>query len=184
IKALGMKLIILAHHSPHKNGDKELLPEADALIDMKISACGYSFREFCAGGLCYRFIRGLYDSLDMQIEKEAELFIFAAVATLCDMVELKEENRVIAHMGLRLMNSKKNTNPGIREIIAIQGILGKQITDHTIGFVIGPFINAAGRMAKASDYIDIFLSSDVNRVRALADELKILNDRRKALTDE
>ncbi|MCD7778657.1 MAG: DHHA1 domain-containing protein, partial [Clostridiales bacterium] len=184
IKSLGMKLIILDHHSPHKNGDRELLPEADSLIDMKISACGYSFKEFCAGGLSYRFIRGLYDSLDMQIEKEAELFIFAAVATLCDMVELKGENRVIAHMGLRLMNSKKNTNPGIREIIAVQGILGKQITDHTIGFIIGPFINAAGRMAKAADYIDIFLSSDVNRVRTLADELKVLNDKRKALTDE
>ncbi|MCD7905121.1 MAG: single-stranded-DNA-specific exonuclease RecJ [Clostridiales bacterium] len=184
IKALGMKLVILDHHSPHKTEDKELLPEADALIDMKISGCGYSFREFCAGGLCYRFIRGLYDSLNKQIEREAELFIFAAIATLCDMVELKGENRVIAHMGLRLLNSEKNTNPGIREIITIQGVLGKKITDYTVGFIIGPFINSAGRMGKAADYMDIFLSDDLTRVRELADRLKILNESRKNLTEE
>ncbi|MCD8216237.1 MAG: single-stranded-DNA-specific exonuclease RecJ [Clostridiales bacterium] len=184
IKALGMKLVILDHHSPHKTEDKELLPEADALIDMKISGCGYSFREFCAGGLCYRFIRGLYDNLNKQIEREAELFIFAAIATLCDMVELKGENRVIAHMGLRLLNSEKNTNPGIREIITIQGVLGKKITDYTVGFIIGPFINSAGRMGKAADYMDIFLSDDLTRVRELADRLKILNESRKNLTEE
>ncbi len=184
IKSLGMKLIILDHHSPHKSAGEEILPEADALIDMKLSGCKYPFREFCAGGLCYRFIQGLYENLGKQIEKEAELFIFAAIATLCDMVELKGENRVIAHMGLRLMNSKKNTNMGLREIIVRQGILGKKITDHTVGFIIGPFINAAGRMGKAIDYIDIFLSDDYDRVRNLTEKLKALSDSRKALTEE
>lgn len=185
IKALGMKLVILDHHSPYTDREgRELLPEADALIDMKLKGCGYGFKEFCAGGLCYRFINGLYLRLNKKIENEAELFIFAAVATLCDMVELKGENRILAHLGLRLLNSQKNTNLGLREVISALGLWGKEINDRSVGFVLGPFINSAGRMGRAADYTDIFLSDDRERVIELVSRLKELSERRKALTDE
>lgn len=184
IKSSGMGLIILDHHSPHMAGGKEVLPECDALIDMKTEDSAYGFREFCAGGLCYRFINGLYRFLDRKIENEAQLFIFAAIATICDMVELVGENRVLAHVGLRLMNSGKNTNKGLLEILNAQGVLDKPVTDYTVGFVIGPFINSAGRMAKAADYVDIFLSEDREKIISLTEELKSLSDERKRLTEE
>ncbi len=184
IKSLGMKLIILDHHSPHEKNGVQILPEADGLIDMKIESVTYPFKEFCAAGLCYRFVHGFYESLGKEIKNEAELFIFAAIGTVCDMVSLTGENRIIAHMGLRLINSRKNTNPGLREIISAQGLDGKQITDRTLGFMIGPFINAAGRLAKAADYIDIFLSEDKEKICSLVQKLKELNDLRKAYTEE
>ncbi len=185
IKALGMKLVVLDHHSPYtdKNGN-EILPKADALIDLKLKDCSYPFKELCAGGLCYRFINGLYSSIGRKIDKEAELFIFASIATICDMVELQGENRVFAHLGLRLMNSRKNTNLGLREVISALSLSGKEIDDRSVGFGIGPFINSAGRMGKAADYIDIFLSDDRERVTELVEELKGLNEQRKLLTDE
>ncbi|MCD7854960.1 MAG: single-stranded-DNA-specific exonuclease RecJ [Clostridiales bacterium] len=185
IKALGMKLVVLDHHSPYtdKSGN-EILPKADALIDLKLKDCNYSFKELCAGGLCYRFISGLYASIGRKIDKEAELFIFASIATICDMVELQGENRVFAHLGLRLMNSRKNTNLGLREVISALSLAGKEIDDRSVGFGIGPFINSAGRMGKAADYIDIFLSDDRERVTELVEELKVLNEQRKLLTDE
>ncbi|MCC8015547.1 MAG: single-stranded-DNA-specific exonuclease RecJ [Eubacterium sp.] len=185
IKALGMKLVVLDHHSPYtdKNGS-EILPKADALIDLKLKDCPYPFKELCAGGLCYRFINGLYSSIGRKIDKEAELFIFASIATICDMVELQGENRVFAHLGLRLMNSRKNTNLGLREVISALSLSRKEIDDRSVGFGIGPFINSAGRMGKAADYIDIFLSDDRERVTELVEELKGLNEQRKLLTDE
>ncbi len=184
IKSLGMKLIILDHHSPHEKDGEQILPQADGLVDMKIAGTEYPFKEFCAAGLCYRFMHGLYACLDKDIKNEAELFIFAAIGTICDMVSLTGENRIIAHMGLRLINSRKNTNKGLREIILIQGLTGKKITDTSVGFVIGPFINAAGRMARAVDFIDIFLSDDEERVARLVQELKGLNELRKSYTEE
>ncbi len=184
IKDLGMELIILDHHTPHRIEDREVLPVSDVIIDMKLENSAYGFKEFCAGGLCYRFINGLYSYLGKKIEKEAELFIFAAIATICDMVELKGENRIFAHLGLRLINSRKNTNPGLREILMLQNALGKPVNDYTIGFVVGPFINSAGRMGKAVDYADIFLSEDIGRVRELSAALKVLSDERKRLTGE
>ncbi len=184
IKELGMKLIILDHHSPHISDGRQILPAADALIDMKADCIEYAFREYCAGGLCYRFISGLYKFLGRKTEKEAELFIFAAIAAICDMVPLVGENRVFAHIGLRLLNSRKNTNAGLREIFLKTGIIGRVFDENTVGYTIGPFINSAGRMDRAERFVPLFLSNDGNEIIKLAEELAQLNDLRKSLTEK
>ena len=183
---LGMQTVILDHHEPPYNTDKEgvkqyMLPDADAVIDLKAEGDNYPFTELCAGGLCYKFVRELYTYLGRELTLDDELLVFAALATICDVVELRDENRVIAYCGLEKIN-KKIDNIGLKKLVEINNMQGKRINEHTFGFVIGPCIKAVGRLDEAAYAAELFISEDVDETERLAEKLYSLNAMRRDMT--
>lgn len=182
-KSKGVKVIILDHHEPpfgELNGVKnEILPDADAVVDAKIENCGYKFTQMCAGGLCYRFICGLYKFLGRKLEFCDELCELAAVATICDVVDLVDENRAIAVKGLKFINSGSR-NLGLKTLIELKEI--KSVNSYSIGFVIGPCINASGRLDSAKIAVELFVTNDIKRAMELAEQLNNFNEERKSIT--
>ena len=182
-KSLGLNVIIYDHHEPpfeETNGvRKEILPKADAVVDAKISNCGYPFRFMCAGGLCYRLVCALYKEFNKEPKNEEELAIFAAIATNCDIVELIGENRAILHRGLDLINQKIQ-NPGLRMLIECLNL--DHIREYHLGFIIGPTINAPGRLNTASIAVELFITDDSEKIAALSKELVDYNGERKIIT--
>jgi len=183
IKELGMELIILDHHEPAFEEDREIIPNAAAVIDCKQKKCMYPFKGLCAGGMAYKFVKALFKYSDMEIENEAELFVFAAIATVCDIVDLCDENRIFVRNGIRILNSGRKINIGVKALIKCQG-LDKKVTEETLGFVIGPCINASGRLESALDAVELFIEEDFGRALAKAERLVKVNEERKRLTLE
>lgn len=184
-KDYGVKVVVLDHHEPafcESNNERfEVLPEADAIVDAKINNCGYSFTQMCAGGLCYRFIIGLYEFMGKKLENKNELCELGAVATICDVVDLVGENRAIASNGLRLM-SEGSSNLGLKTLIEVKEI--KEVTSYSVGFVIGPCINASGRLDSAKIAVELFLTNSSVRAMELALTLNEYNEERKKITVE
>jgi len=180
---LGMKVIVLDHHEPGftktEDGREDILPQADAIIDPKQASCPYPFKELCAGGLAYKLATALLP------QEDSELLILAALATVCDIVSLQDENRIIVKEGLAALNENKLINPGLGSLIATRGYLDKPIDTFTIGFILGPCLNATGRLGSASQSVELLLSdpADPPETRiSLAAKLCALNDERKQLT--
>lgn len=190
IKNLGMNIIVLDHHEPQFVEDsdtgirKDVIPKADAVIDAKQSDCSYPFKALCAGGMSYKFIKAFYEILDVKLDNEAELFAFASIATVCDIVDLCDENRILVRNGLKLINNRKNLNLGLSELIKIRQLYDKKITETSIGFVIGPCINASGRLRTALEAVKLFISEDEDEVKQLAIRVSETNDERKNLTQK
>ncbi len=184
-KKHGVKTVILDHHEPpfeEKDGVKcDILPDADAVVDAKIQNCGYEYTQMCAGGLCYRFIWGLYDFLGKRLENKDELCELAAVATICDVVDLTGENRAIASKGLEIINRGSN-NLGLRTLIELKEL--KSVNSYSVGFVIGPCINASGRLDSAKIAVELFITESVKRAGELAVMLNDFNEERKNITQE
>lgn len=182
-KSKGIKVIILDHHEPPfeelNEVKNEILPDADAVVDAKIENCGYKFTQMCAGGLCYRFICGLYKFLGRKLEFCDELCELAAVATICDVVDLVDENRAIAAKGLKFINSGSR-NLGLKTLIELKEI--KSVNSYSIGFVIGPCINASGRLDSAKIAVELFVTNDIKRAMELAEQLNNFNEERKSIT--
>jgi len=185
IKELGMEFIILDHHEPafSEDGIDDILPVADAVIDCKQRDCSYPFKQLCAGGMAYKFVKALFEYAKVQLENEAELFVFAAIATVCDIVDLCGENRIIVKNGLRILNSGRRMNIGIKSLLECQS-LKKRITEETLGFIIGPCINASGRIESASEAVDLFLEEDYEQALIKAQRLVEINQERKKITSE
>jgi len=184
IKELGMELIIIDHHEPgfSFDGDRriDVLPDAFAIIDPKQADCNYPFSELCAAALSYK-IAGLICK-----GTHEELLTLASIATLCDIMELVDENRTIVTKGLESLNSNKLINPGLGSLISVRGYLDKPIDTQAIGFAIGPCLNASGRLDKASKAVELLLlpqTAAEARLKA-ACNLVELNDSRKNLTAE
>lgn len=187
IKELGMQVIILDHHEPRfiedENGDiQDVIPLADAVIDTKRKDCNYTFKHLCTGGLSYKFVKEFYNFIGQKLPNEDELLVFASISTICDIVDLVDENRIIAKKGIEILNNKKDINLGLFEIIKQKGILEKEIDEVTYGFVIGPCINASGRLESALKAVELFTTDDENKAFKLASELTLLNEERKELT--
>jgi single-stranded-DNA-specific exonuclease len=186
-KRLGMTVVVLDHHEPpytEVNGERELvIPEAEAVVDMKLESIDYPFRELCAGGLCYKFVRELFQRAGKRLDIDAELAVFAALATVCDVVPLVDENRIIARYGLETIN-KKIDNKGLAALVKINDLADKKLTEYTFGFVIGPCINAGGRLEVAALAAELFISEDEGRISELAERLFELNSIRKEMTRE
>lgn len=182
-KSKGIKVIILDHHEPPfeelNEVKNEILPDADAVVDAKIENCGYKFTQMCAGGLCYRFICGLYKFLGRKLEFCDELCELAAVATICDVVDLVDENRAIVAKGLKFINSGSR-NLGLKTLIELKEI--KSVNSYSIGFVIGPCINASGRLDSAKIAVELFVTNDIKRAMELAEQLNNFNEERKSIT--
>lgn len=188
IKELGMDIIVLDHHEPGfvdgSEGRIDVLPCADAVIDNKQKDCAYPFKMLCAGGMAYKFAEFFYKQNKMDFVHKNEFLIFAMIATICDIVDLKDENRIIVKNGLTLINSAINLNSGLEALIECCGIKGKTITEESIGFIIGPSINACGRLEKAMTAVKLFVSENKDDSFEYAKKLVEFNSNRKNITAE
>lgn len=185
----GMTVVITDHHEVPYTLDGEerkyVLPNAIAIIDPKREDCQYPYKDICGAFVAYKFVSLLLEKL---LYPEQKMFLrtlvsFAAMATICDVMELKDENRVLVKYGLQLMTDA-DCNIGLSALISAAGISGGKITPYHIGFVIGPCINATGRLDTALRALELFQEEDKNNAALIAEELRALNESRKQLTKE
>lgn len=189
--SLGMGVVITDHHEvpyTEQAGEKvELLPSALAVIDPKRSDCAYPFKGICGGVVAYKFADVLLALSDQVTEEERTAFLkeelaFAAIATVGDVMELLDENRLIVKYGLK--EAEKTTNPGLRALLAVNDLENKPLSPFHVGFVLGPCINATGRLDTAKRALELFETKSEREAVLLATELKELNESRKDLTKE
>lgn len=183
-KELGMTIIVTDHHDiPYIEEDgirTSVVPEADCVINPKQSDCKYPFKELCGAGVALKFATVLFEEMGKKLPHDHEIYQIAAIATVCDVVELLNENRIIVKEGLKLINNTKNK--GLLELIKITGIEGKTIGEYHFGFVIGPCINATGRLETADLSVELLITEDAERAKELAKILHNLNSERQELT--
>lgn len=190
-KELGMTLIVTDHHEvpyTEENGIRQyLLPEADAVVDPKQEDCSYPYKGICGAVVTYKFIQALYgyDVLDFKEQKKEskvlkEMFPFAAFATIGDVMELTDENRILVKYGLTAM--EQTENKGLRALLLVNGLSDSKLSPYHVGFVLGPCINATGRLDTAQRALQLFSTEDEREAAVIAGDLKALNDSRKDLT--
>lgn len=185
-KELGMTMIVTDHHDvPYREekGEKSyLLPEADAVVNPKRSDSLYPYRELCGAAVAWKLITALYEDLSIP-PAEAELFYEnAAFATVGDVMELTGENRVIVKNGLTHL--RKTKNPGMKALILKSAISPEELSAYHIGFILGPCINASGRLDTAKRSLALLLSENEGEASALAEDLIALNQSRKDMTEK
>lgn len=185
IKDIGLDIIVLDHHEPrffeYENERKEVLPVADYIVNPKQSACPYEFKELCAGGISFKFIKGLYEYLEIEMNTD-EYLVLASIATVCDIVDLIDENRILTKLGLKLLNNNKKINLGLYYLLKKSEIEDKCLDEYDYGFAIGPRINASGRLETALKAVELFTSDDIDKIEELSSELVELNTERRKLT--
>jgi single-stranded-DNA-specific exonuclease len=184
-KSLGMQVIITDHHDvpyiENEKGEKSfLLPEADAVINPKQGDCEYPFKNLCGGGIAFKFVEVLYEAMSLDSNIALKYIEYAAISTVCDVVDLVDENRIIAKNGIRMLNN--TTNIGLKALIKQTALEGKNLGAYHIGFVIGPCINATGRLESAALAVELLLCTEEEQAAALAKKLHDLNVERQELT--
>lgn len=187
----GIQVIVTDHHevpfvktldSDGVESRKELLPPAFAVIDPKREECTYPFPNICGGVVAYKLMQALAEktgSTDLN-DVMGELLEFAAIATVCDVMELKDENRILVKEGLKRLKSTRNQ--GIRALMEVNGIEPDRLSAYHLGFVLGPCLNATGRLDTAKRALELLQSTGKVEAMSAARELKELNDSRKNLT--
>jgi single-stranded-DNA-specific exonuclease len=184
-KELGLKMIITDHHElPFEEVDGErkvIVPSSDALINPKQGDCNYPFKLLCGAGVAYKFSLALYEAMNMKNKTTDELLELAAIGTICDVVDLKDENRIIAKEGLKILSNTKNL--GLRALKHIIDIKD-EVTCYNVGFNIGPCINATGRLETAQLSLDLLLCEDASEAMDIATRVFNLNKERQDLTTE
>lgn len=184
----GIAVVVTDHHEVPftlENGErKELLPPADAIVDPKQEACTYPYKNICGAVVAFKLVQALAERTWSKPLAEAmdELLQFAAIATVCDVMELKEENRILVKEGLKRLKVTKNL--GLQALIEVNGIDSAKLSAYHLGFVIGPCLNATGRLDTALRALELLESSTKQQAMSAAAELKSLNDSRKNLTQK
>ncbi len=186
-KEKGLTVVIMDHHEPTFSDDgqgnvTEILPPADAVIDPKQRLCEYPFKMLCAGGIAFKFALEFHKSNGLAFDLHNELLTLAMLPTFCDVVDLLDENRVIAKNGLDILNKNKQINLGLYELLKVRGYGEKSINSFCVGFIIGPCINASGRLLLAEIGVELFTTDNAERASYLAAMLADLNEERKYLT--
>ncbi|WP_252234953.1 single-stranded-DNA-specific exonuclease RecJ [Clostridium sp. CH2] len=184
-KELGMTVIVTDHHdipfAEDEEGDRTFISsEADSIINPKQIECGYKFDKICGAGVAFKLIEVLYEKMKISKEELYKLIEFVAIATVCDVVDLIDENRIFVKNGLKMINN--TTNLGLKYLMKETKMDGKEISTYHLGFVIGPCINASGRLDSAKKGLRLLLSQNEEEALNLAKELVELNDERKSMT--
>ena len=179
-KQLGMTVVVTDHHEVPVDVYGQILPPADAVVDPKQDGETYPYHEICGAVVAWKLINVIYDDLGIPEHEWMELLEFAAIATVGDVMKLQDENRLIVKYGLKKIGSTKNT--GLRMLVEKNNLDINNLSAYHIGFVIGPCLNAGGRLKSAKVALRMLLEQDPDRVSGLADELKELNDVRKDMT--
>ena len=179
-KQLGLTVVVTDHHEVPVDEYGQILPPADAVVDPKQDGETYPFHEICGAVVAWKLIRVLYEKLGIPESEWMDLLEFAAIATVGDVMKLQDENRLIVKYGLKKIGSTKNT--GLRKLIEKNNLDIENLSAYHIGFVIGPCLNAGGRLKSAKVALRMLLAEDPERAGEMADELKELNDMRKDMT--
>ncbi|HIX58645.1 MAG TPA: single-stranded-DNA-specific exonuclease RecJ [Candidatus Blautia gallistercoris] len=184
-KELGMTVVVTDHHEvPYRMEGKEkisIIPPADAVVDPRQQDCPYPFKKLCGAAVAYKLMEVLFQDMEREEEFPEEFLEFAAIATVGDVMDLQGENRILVREGLKRI--QHSSNPGIRALIRANGLEDRKITAYHIGFVLGPCINASGRLDTAGHALELFLASPGDAPR-LAGDLVAMNASRKALTEQ
>lgn len=185
-KDLGLTVIVTDHHDVpfiEEDGVRTFLSsQADAIINPKQIECEYKFKSICGAGVAFKLMEALYEEIGMDKEECYKLIEFIAIATVCDVVDLIDENRIFVKNGLEMLNNSKNI--GINALKKACGLEDKEITAYHLGFVIGPCLNASGRLDSAKKGLELLLMEDDEEAKNLAQEIVDLNDARKNMTKE
>ena len=183
---LGMTVVITDHHDvPYEetdNGRRYIIPKAAAVVDPKQNDCRYPFKMLCGAGIAYKFIDCMVKEFQTGDFVMPELLQFAAIATVGDIVDLLDENRIIVKEGLKLIANTGNY--GLNALMAVTGVSRESINAYHIGFVLGPCLNASGRLDSAKRALKMLVTDDRAEAERHAGELKDLNEERKKLTSE
>ena len=181
-KKYGMTVVITDHHEVPLDGEKEKIPPADAVIDPKQADCPYPFPEICGAVVAYKLVQVLYARRGVPQMEWLDLLEFAAIATVGDVMKLQDENRILVKYGLKKMAQTKNL--GLRRLAEKNNLDLGAITAYHIGFVIGPCLNAGGRLKTAKEALALLRAQSEEEAERLAEELKELNDTRKDMTEQ
>ena len=185
-KNLGMTVIVTDHHEvpfDEKEGEKIYkLPPADAVIDPKQTDCPYPFKGLCGAAVAYKLMEALWESMGKDSADLDDLIENVAIATVGDVMDLEDENRIFVKEGLQMLRRTKN--PGLKALIECTGIDKDNLNSYHIGFVLGPCINASGRLDTAKRALKLFRVRTQKEADILAGDLKALNDSRKDMTEE
>ncbi len=185
-KDLGMRVLITDHHEvpfeEKEGGRYEILPPADAIVNPKQESCSYPFKNICGAVVAYKVVKALGEKCSYpELEKMlTDLLPFVAMATICDVMELKDENRILVKEGLKQI--QHTTNWGLRALFEVNDIDPAKANAYHLGFVIGPCLNATGRLDTAHRALELLQSKTKAEAMMAAIELKELNDSRKNLT--
>lgn len=185
-KEKGMTVVVTDHHEiPYRNteqGKEFLRSNADAIVNPKQNDCLYPCKGICGAVVAWKLVQVLYERMDIPVE-EAEIFIEnAGFATVGDVMDLTGENRILVKLGLKALEHTKN--PGMKALIAKNKLSDKPLSAYHIGFVLGPCINASGRLDTAKRSLELLLERDEVKASALAGELVELNESRKYMTQQ
>lgn len=184
-KRLGMTVIVTDHHEvPYEEteeGKNYNLPPADAVVDPKQPDCGYPFSGICGAAVAYKLMESLWESMGRDVEDLDDLIENVAIATVGDVMDLTDENRIFVREGLQML--RRTSNLGLRSLIECTGIAGRTITAYHIGFVLGPCLNAGGRLDTAKRALELLCAKNKREADVLAGDLKALNDSRKEMTE-
>lgn len=189
-KSHNLTVIITDHHDItfEENGTQKryIYPKADAIVNPKRDDCGYPFKMLCGAAVAYKLVEVLYKKRWLSEYNKYKSSLdeyrqFAAIATIGDVVDLIDENRILVKNGLRSIANTKNI--GLRALIGICKIDINKLTPYSVGFVIGPCLNASGRLDTAKNAIELFLEADENTAKSKAMELYAFNEERKGMTE-
>lgn len=183
-KELGMTVIVTDHHQipSMKDGERivEILPPADAILNPKKATCKYPFKDLCGAGVAFKLIEALYEKKDIPKEEVYGFLEYVAMATICDVVTLKNENRILVVKGLERLNHLENK--GLKALISANELSGVTLDTYHVGYKIGPCINASGRLESAIASMQLLLEENNDMAIAKAAEIREMNEERKELT--
>lgn len=184
-KKLGMTVVVTDHHDiPYEeadNGDKiNLVTEADAIVNPKQPDCAYPFKKLCGAGVAFKLVQVLYEMRGIEKTALYNLVQYAAIATVADVMDLEDENRIIVKYGLAQLANTDNL--GLRALMNACKLNPEKISAYHIGFVIGPCFNAAGRLETVKIALELLMSSKTDIATKIAADLRDLNESRKEMT--
>ena len=185
-KEMGMTVIVTDHHEvpfDEQDGEKRYrIPPADAVMDPKQPDCLYPFKGLCGAAVAYKLMEALWESMGKDSADLDDLIENVAIATIGDVMDLEDENRIFVKEGLQMLRRTKN--PGLKALIECTGIDKNSLNSYHIGFVLGPCVNASGRLDTAKRALELLRAGTQKEADILAGDLKALNDSRKDMTEE
>ena len=184
-KALGMTIIVTDHHEvPYKEneaGRRYILPPADAVVAPRQEGCEYPFKGLCGAAVAYKLVEALCEANGQDVADLDYLLENVAIATVADVMDLTEENRILVKQGLEML--KRTSNLGLRALIQCIGLEGKKIQAYHIGFILAPCLNASGKLDTAKRALALLRAKTGREADMLAGDLKALNESRRDMTD-
>lgn len=185
-KKLGLTVVVTDHHEvpfTEVEGEKQYqLPPADAVIDPKRVDCPYPFDGLCGAGVAYKLVEALTEAMGEDSTDLDDLMENVAIATIGDVMDLVDENRIFVRQGLEML--KRTKNLGLRALMECTNIPKDGINPYHIGFILGPCLNASGRLDTAKRALELLEAKELREAMVLAEDLKVLNDSRKELTEK